>query len=373
MERTEILLEIGRLRRKLWLNNLKAELLPELIKWRSKKSHDILRKLQEQSVRVIFDHYQDLYADQELADIIHTIGYDVFLAGIKEEHHDLLEFIIGQNTVENKIDSEQTKVKVYYKNKEGGSQAMSRGNMLSSLIVPFEKIGDALKVVIDATFGWSINLQKERLKRIKTTTQEDILQTKAEIEREKLILENQLKDEEHRRQLEIQQVTDTAKRAAMMLEHEIWQESIKFRVNVVTELTGIVSDLQNEHCRKIMALLTDYKMQQIDAIKELEDDNRENINQITEEAKEYKENFPEIYMIKLEQMRSAIQRHHHLVMELTNGMRKDIDTIKAWLLDATRFNAEDFILKIAGTDSKEGFKKYLEQKGISLEQLSAEQ
>ena len=53
------------------------------------------------------------------------------------------------------------------------------------------------------------------------------------------------------------------------------------------------------------------------------------------------------------------------------GMNSDLKKIQEWLLDTSRFNAEEFILKIAGgRDQAIAFKTYLEDKKIDIKQLA---
>ena len=219
----------------------------------------------------------------------------------------------------------------------------------------FDKLDDCVQTIVDATFGWSNTLQKKHLEKIKTKNEKDILETKARIAEEGKKLEAERQERERKFQL------------------EIYEQDISFKVEQVKKLTEIVSGLQNEHSKKVMLLLTEYKESQISIIKDLKDSSNQNIKNISEEAKEYKESYPEIYTLKLEQIKVELTNHQKLLGELTDGMTEDLRNIQNWLLDASKFNAEDFILKISGsTEEAKNFSKFLENKQINPNELEIE-
>lgn len=122
-----------------------------------------------------------------------------------------------------------------------------------------------------------------------------------------------------------------------------------------------------------MALLTEYKQQQILIINDLTKTSHDYVNLITTEAKEYKDNFPEIYTLKLEQIKIELDSHRKLLSEVTDEMNTDLKNIQNWLLDSSRFNAEDFILKISGSKSEaDNLRVFLEDKKITNEMLESE-
>lgn len=237
----------------------------------------------------------------------------------------------------------------------------------------FDKLDDCVQTIVDATFGWSNTLQKKHLEKVKTKNEKDILETKARIEEEGKKLESERKEREKKIQLEFEKEQNDERKRLLKAEQEIYEQDISFKVEQVKKLTEIVSGLQNEHSKKVMLLLTEYKESQISIIKDLKDSSNQNIKNIAEEAKEYKESFPEIYTLKLEQIKVELTNHQKLLGELTDGMTEDLRNIQNWLLDASKFNAEDFILKISGsTEEAKNFSRFLENKQINPDALEIE-
>lgn len=234
-----------------------------------------------------------------------------------------------------------------------------------------DKIDDALKVVVDATFGWSNTLQEKHLDDIRTKNKKDILETQERLEAEKKKLESEITERERKYQLEIEKEKNTEKKAMLKLEQDLYHKDMQFKVEMVGKITEIVSGLQNEHSRRVMALLTEYKQQQIFIINGLKDSHNQNMKQIAEESKEYRESFPEIYSIKLEQLKIELGSHQKLLYDITDGMNTDLQNIQKWLLDSSRFNAEEFVLKISGSkEEANNFQNFLNDKKIDIKMIS---
>ena len=237
----------------------------------------------------------------------------------------------------------------------------------------FDKLDDCVKIIVDATFGWSNTLQEKHLNNIKTKNEKSLKETEARIEAEKMKLQADLEEKRKQFQLEIEKEQNEERKKMCEKEQELYEQDVAFKVEQVQKLTEIVSGLQNEHSRKVMALLTEYKEQQISIIKDLKKSSMDNIKQITEEAKDFKESFPEIYTLKLEQAKVELISHQKLLSDVTDGMSTDLKNIQNWLLDSSRFNAENFILKISGSKSEsENLKTFLEDRKITNKMLEIE-
>ena len=237
----------------------------------------------------------------------------------------------------------------------------------------FDKLDDAFNTLVEATFGWSKTLQAKHLDNIKTRNQKEIMETQAKLDEEKKRLEFEMKEKDKRLKIEIEKEQNEQKKLNLQAEQELMHQDMKFKVDMVEKLTQIVSGLQNEHSRRVMALLTDYKRQQIDIISDLKDSHKNLMKELAEESKEYKNDFPEIYTIKIEQQKAELSLHHKLIGDITDGMSADLQHIQDWLLDSSRFNAEEFILKISGSkDEAKHFKKYLDNNGIDVKFLTEE-
>jgi hypothetical protein len=238
----------------------------------------------------------------------------------------------------------------------------------------FDKLDDAINTIVDATFGWSKTLQAKHLDNIKTRNQKEIMETQKKLEEEKKRLEFELKEIEERLELEIEQEKNEQKRINLQAEQELIHQDMKFKVDMVEKLTQIVSGLQNEHSRRVMALLTDYKRQQIDIISDLKDSHKNLMKELAEESREYKNDFPEIYNVKIEQQKAELSTHQKLIGDITNGMSADLQRIQNWLLDSSSFNAEEFILKISSSkDEANNFQKYLDNNNINVKLLTEEE
>jgi hypothetical protein len=178
-------------------------------------------------------------------------------------------------------------------------------------------------------------------------------------------------EKEERFRLEIAKEQNERKKVSLQAEQELMHQDMKFKIDMVEKLTQIVSGLQNEHSRRVMALLTDYKRQQIDIISDLKDSHKNLMKELAEESKEYKNGFPETYNVKIERQKAELSTHQKLIGDITNGMSADLQHTQDWLLDSSRFNAEEFILKISGSqDEAKHFKKYLDNNGIDVEVLT---
>lgn len=235
----------------------------------------------------------------------------------------------------------------------------------------FDKLDDALKVVVDATFGWSNTLQEMHLDNIRTKNQKDILETQAKLDAERQKLEYEIAEREKKYQFEIEKEQNSEKKEILKLEQELYHKDMQFKVEMVGKITEIVSGLQNEHSRRVMALLTEYKQQQIFIINGLKDSHNQNMKQITEESKEYREQFPEIYTIKIEQLKVELSSHQKLLSDITTGMNTDLQNIQKWLLDSSRFNAEEFVLKISGSkEEANNFQNFLNDKKIDMKMIT---
>jgi len=235
----------------------------------------------------------------------------------------------------------------------------------------FDKLDDALKVIVEATFGWSNTLQEKHLDNIKTKNQKDILETQARLDAEKQKLESEIAEKEKKYQLEIEKEQNAEKKKMLKLEQELYHKDMQFKVEMVGKITEIVSGLQNEHSRRVMSLLTEYKQQQIFIINGLKDSHNQNMKQIAEESKEYREPFPEIYTIKLEQLKVELGSHQKLLSDITDGMNTDLQNIQKWLLDSSRFNAEEFVLKISGSQEEaNNFQNFLNDKKIDMKMIA---
>jgi hypothetical protein len=238
----------------------------------------------------------------------------------------------------------------------------------------FDKLDDAFNTIVDATFGWSKTLQEKHLDNIRTRNKKEIMETQQRLEEEKRRLEFEMKKEEERLKLDIEKEKDEQKRINHQAELELIHQDMKFKIDMVEKLTQIVSGLQNEHSRRVMALLTDYKRQQIEIISALKDSHKNLMKELAEESKEYKDDFPEIYNVKIEQQKAELATHQKLIGDITDGMSADLQRIQNWLLDSSRFNAEEFILKISGSkDDARNFQKYLDNNNIDVEILTEEE
>lgn len=238
----------------------------------------------------------------------------------------------------------------------------------------FDKLDDALKVVVDATFGWSNTLQAKHLENIKTRNQKELSETQARLDAEKRRLEAEIneKDEKFRRELEKER--NIEKQEQIKLEQELYHQDMEFKVKMVGKITEIVSGLQNAHSRRVMALLTEYKQQQIFIIDGLKESHKKNMREIADESKEFKDAHPEIYKIKMEQLRIELGSHQKLLGDITDGMSADLQNIQKWLLDSSRFNAEEFVLKISGSkDEAKNFQRFLDEKKIDVNLLNSDE
>ncbi len=234
----------------------------------------------------------------------------------------------------------------------------------------FDKLDDCVKVIVDATFGWSTTLQKKHLENIRTRNKKDLLETQARIEEEGKRLEAERKEREKQFQLEYEKEQNEERKKLLEKEQELHERDIAFKISQVQKLTQIVSGLQNEHSKKVMSLLVDYRAAQTEILKDLTQSYNENIRNITEEAKEFKIDYPEIYALKLKQIENEEDNHQKLVSEMTDGMQNDLSKIQAWLLDSSKFNAEEFILKISGSkEEAANFKKFLDSRNINPQLL----
>ena len=237
----------------------------------------------------------------------------------------------------------------------------------------FDKLDDCVQTIVDATFGWSKTLQEKHLENIRTKNATKLKETEAKIEAEKKKLEAELAERNKQFKVEIEREQNEERRKMLQIEHDLYAQEIQFKVSQVEKLTKIVSGLQSEHSKKVMALLTEYKQQQILIINDLTKTSHDYVNLITTEAKEYKDNFPEIYTLKLEQIKIELDSHRKLLSEVTDEMNTDLKNIQNWLLDSSRFNAEDFILKISGSKSEaDNLRVFLEDKKITNEMLESE-
>lgn len=237
----------------------------------------------------------------------------------------------------------------------------------------FDKLDDCVQTIVDATFGWSKTLQEKHLENVRTKNATKLKETEAKIEAEKKKLEAELAERNKQFQVEIEKEQNEERRKMLQIEHDLYVQEIQFKVSQVEKLTKIVSGLQSEHSKKVMALLTEYKQQQILIIADLKKTSNDYVNQITTEAKEYKDSFPEIYTLKLEQLSIELESHRKLLSEVTDEMNTDLKNIQNWLLDSSRFNAEDFILKISGSKSEaDNLRVFLEDKKITNEMLESE-
>jgi hypothetical protein len=238
----------------------------------------------------------------------------------------------------------------------------------------FDKLDDAFNTIVEATFGWSKTLQAKHLDNIKTRNQKEIMETQKKLEEERKRLEFEMREKEEHLRLEIEKEKDEQKRINLQAEQELIHQDMKFKIDMVEKLTQIVSGLQNEHSRRVMALLTDYKRQQIDIISNLKDSHKNLMKELAEESKEYKDNFPEIYNVKIEQQKAELSTHQKLIGDITNGMSADLQHIQNWLLDSSRFNAEEFILKISGSkDEAKNFQRYLDNNNVDVKLLTTEE
>jgi hypothetical protein len=95
------------------------------------------------------------------------------------------------------------------------------------------------------------------------------------------------------------------------------------------------------------------------------------MRQISEESKEFRDEHPEIYKIKIDQLKVELGSHQKLLGDITDGMSADLQNIQAWLLDSSRFNAEEFVLKISGSASEaDRFQRFLQDKKIDVTLLN---
>ncbi len=235
----------------------------------------------------------------------------------------------------------------------------------------FDKLDDALKTIVDATFGWSNTLQEKHLDNIRTRNKIEIERTQAELENERKRLDAEIQENERVYQEQIRQAQSDDTKKMMRLEHQLQKKEIQFKVDMVGKITQIVSGLQNTHSRQVMALLTEYKQQQISIINELKNSNAIFIEQIASEAKPYRDSFPEIFSVKMEQLDVELSSHRKLLDDIITGMNTDLNKIQNWLLDASRFNAEEFILKISGSKVEaKNFQNFLSDRKINFEQLT---
>jgi hypothetical protein len=237
----------------------------------------------------------------------------------------------------------------------------------------FDKLDDALKVVVDATFGWSGTLQEGYLEKIRTRNQKEISETRARLDAEKSRLEGEIRERDERFQRELEKERNIEKQEQLKVEQKLYHQDMEFKVKMVGKITAIVSGLQNEHSRRVMALLTEYKQQQIFIIDGLKESHKRNMREIADESKQFKEEHPEIYKIKMEQLRGELGSHQKLLGDITDGMSTDLQNIQKWLLDSSRFNAEEFVLKISGSkDEARNFQHFLDERKIDVNLLRDE-
>jgi hypothetical protein len=246
---------------------------------------------------------------------------------------------------------------------------MNPTSLLKIIAAPFEKLDDTLQTIVDATFGWSKTLQEAHLHKVKTESERGMVELQAQIEQEKARLEAERLEKEREYEEQRKAAHEEKKRKALEHEHKLYQQGIEFKIKMVEELTKIVSGLQNEHSRRVMAIISDFRSQQTLAIRDLEEENKVRVEQIMQETTPYKDSHPELYDIKLEQLRSLLQRHNGIVEEFTIGVRKDLERIQTWLLDSSKFNAQQFVLEISNGQQAQAqaFQKFLQDRHILLD------